>query len=110
MTRRAVLGQRGGESGIWVSKPGKDVMTAGPADMLMTMDMVAMQVAIDRVAHCVPNGAGYCTITHPSLGFVGLAFLDFGAWYITDQTTTTIEFFSVIAVDVRFIILNVEIG
>jgi hypothetical protein len=39
MTQRIVVGNRGGTSGVWVSKPGADALTASEDDMLLSTEV-----------------------------------------------------------------------
>lgn len=44
MTNRLILGNRSGQYGLWISKPGIDVLTASEADCLFSSDVRAFQV------------------------------------------------------------------
>lgn len=44
MTNRIVLGQKGGDYGLWVSAPGHNVLTASESNMLFSMSGIMTQV------------------------------------------------------------------
>lgn len=68
MTNRVVLGKRGGVSGMWVSAPGVDVLTAADAQMLLSTSRANVQI----VASGVFTGAlapSFVDVAIPNLGF-----------------------------------------
>ncbi|WP_196258559.1 hypothetical protein [Pelagibacterium limicola] len=44
MANRVLLGERGGEFGLWVSKPGQNVLTAGVNGLLLSPEIPMLQV------------------------------------------------------------------
>lgn len=68
MTRRVILGKRGVAYGLWVSRPGIDVLTASEDDLLLSMDTENLQIVASGIA-ADPGNTGSRTITIPALGF-----------------------------------------
>jgi len=71
VTNRIIFGNRNGQPGIWVSKPGVNVLTATDDGLLFSSDRQAVQI----VASGVITGAGNNTnhdIAIPNLGFKSL--------------------------------------
>lgn len=60
MANRILLGQRGSEFGLWVSKPGKDVTTAGINDLLFSSSNSTYKYTqiLARGSHTFPTTAG----------------------------------------------------
>ena len=73
MTRRIILGRRGSTYGLWVSKPGVDVETAGAADLLFDMTQRHGMI-LEEGSAVVPSGGGTRTISfareYPSIPLV----------------------------------------
>src|SRR6478735_7903966 len=73
MTRRIILGQRGAEYGLWVSRPGIDVAGAAAADMLFDMSLRRGMV-LEEGSAVVPSNGGTRSIsfarTYPSIPLV----------------------------------------
>jgi len=66
MVERILMGQRGSETGLWVSKPGSNVLTAAENDMMLSLNREVLQI----VSGGVLSGMGtQATITFPNLGF-----------------------------------------
>ncbi len=65
----AVLGKKGASYGLWISKPGKDVLTASIADMLLSMDHVQLQQVLKSGVITVA-GNSISTISITGYGFV----------------------------------------
>ncbi|WMT90167.1 hypothetical protein [Pelagibacterium sp. H642] len=63
-----ITSERNGQVGFWVSKPGKNVLTAGPDDLLFDATSKMVQVVasgtLTNVSHDSPR-----TVTGPSLGY-----------------------------------------
>lgn len=66
MTKRVIMGQRGGSSGLYVSKPGVDVETAGEDGMLLSTDVPMFQVV--QSGSFEPSGI-LSDLTFVDLGF-----------------------------------------
>lgn len=54
MTRRLIIGKRGAEAGIWLSKPGIDAEIAGAADLLLAITGAAEQLILFGSANVFP--------------------------------------------------------
>lgn len=78
MTDRIILGQRGGISGVWVSKPGVNVHTAGDDDMLMATNIPAFQIVASGVIYSPASNTNY-DFAIPNLGLNAIVLLS-GAW------------------------------
>lgn len=65
MTDRVLLGNRGGEYGLWVSRPGFDVKTAGEDGLLMSTSIRTLQV----VRSGSFSGTGVVGISWAPVGF-----------------------------------------
>ncbi len=74
MTNRIVLGQRGSESGIWVSKPGINALTAGADDLLLSTSISAMQIVASGVISGPSSNTDY-DFTIPDLGFTPMVLI-----------------------------------
>lgn len=57
MARRVVLGNRGGQYGLWVSKPGFDALTATDAQLLFGMTKRFGMVLASGTVVCPTGGA-----------------------------------------------------
>lgn len=73
MTRRIILGRRGAAFGLWVSKPGVDVATAGPSDLLFDMTQ-RLGMILEEGSAVVPGSGSTRTISfaraYPSIPLV----------------------------------------
>lgn len=74
MANRVCLGKRSvGQIGLFISKPGVDVLTAADADLLFSSSINAMQMIVTGTI-AVPNysqgGNPYATIGYPDLGYI----------------------------------------
>lgn len=68
MANRVCLGSRGGgDAGLFISKPGFNVLTAGVADMLFSSSAKSWQIVSSGQVSIVNDGS--FTITHPNLGY-----------------------------------------
>ncbi|MBO9589057.1 hypothetical protein [Devosia sp.] len=67
MVGRVATGFRLGAYGIWVSKPGIEVLTAGDADLLLSSDRKSAQVVASGIIAAATNGT--YVISWPSTGF-----------------------------------------
>jgi hypothetical protein len=62
MTRRIILGRRGGSHGLWVSKPGINVETASADDLAFGMTQ-RLGMVLEEGTAVVPNGGASRTIS-----------------------------------------------
>jgi hypothetical protein len=69
MANRVLLGQRGGAFGLWVSRPGVDVVTAGEDDMLFSSGDTENFMIIDSGVIGDPGAGATSTVSIPSMGF-----------------------------------------
>jgi hypothetical protein len=73
MTRRIILGQRGSDYGLWVSRAGVDVIGASGADLLFDMS-TRRGMVLEEGSAVVPGGGGTRSIsfarTYPSIPLV----------------------------------------
>lgn len=67
MTNRILIGKRGSDYGIWVSKPTKDVLTATDAEMLMSSYAYSFQVLMTGMITLNSSLVG--SITIPDFGY-----------------------------------------
>ena len=71
MANRVLFGQRGSEMGLWISKPGFNVLTASEADMLFlstpTKQIKAFQII--QSGRITFGGATYVDVYYPNPGF-----------------------------------------
>lgn len=74
MTNRVLLGAKGGTHGLYVSKPGVDVVTAGDNDLMVSTNRKAMQVVQNGVIGD-PGISATIDIAIPSLGFTPLVLI-----------------------------------
>lgn len=60
MANRVLLGQRGSEYGLWISKPGKDVTTASVEDLLFSSSNSSYKYTqiLAKGVHVFPTTAG----------------------------------------------------
>lgn len=68
MTRRIVVGNRGGASGVWVSKPGHDALTTSEDNMLLSTATPCMQIVASGVINSPSDFTDY-DVAIPNLGF-----------------------------------------
>lgn len=76
MVERVLMGQRGSEMGLWISKPGKNVLTASESDMLFLATPTRQTKALQLVQQgtlSFAQGQEYVDIVTPNLGFNPLA-------------------------------------
>lgn len=81
MTNRILLGTRSaGRTGLYVSKPGQDVLTCSDDNLLIDSDVRLPQVVFDTTYSwsSVHHGQPYALrwVTHPDFGFVPLPQID----------------------------------
>jgi hypothetical protein len=73
MARRIILGQRGSDYGLWVSKAGVDVQGASGSDLLFDMS-TRRGMVLEEGSAVVPGGGGTRSIsfarTYPSIPLV----------------------------------------
>ena len=70
MVNRVVFGERNGDYGFWVSKPGFDVLTTGPSNLLASSDNYLDRIlAQGAVEHTIdPNETTTTIVTLPDIG------------------------------------------
>lgn len=68
MVGRVLTGLRSGSYGIWVSKPGVDVLTAIDQNLMLSSDRKSAQVVASGVLAASTNGV--YPISWPNTGFV----------------------------------------
>lgn len=93
MTGRVLLGLRAGEYGIWVSKPGVNVITAGDDALLLSSSRRSAQVVASGIISA--SSGGSYGISWGNLGFVpvilvGSARFPSARCSVTSLTTATI--------------------
>jgi hypothetical protein len=73
MARRIILGQRGSDFGLWVSRAGVDVLGASGTDLLFDMS-TRRGMVLEEGSAVVPGGGNSVTIsfarTYPSIPLV----------------------------------------
>lgn len=69
MVNRIVLGDRNGTMGLWISRPGFDVMTASEDNMLLSTSRVPFQVIQSGVASFTPSNPRQVVINFPNRGY-----------------------------------------
>ena len=79
--RRIKVGPVGGAFGLWMSKPGVDVQSAGPGDLLFSPAMKFLQVIHERHVTLEQTERSSLLrvlrrIDHPNFGFVPLVTID----------------------------------
>lgn len=80
MTNRVLFGQRNGVFGLWVSKPGYDVLTADWNDMMFSTDQRSGQI-VQTGAIPVPSiGSLPVAVTIPNLGYYPMVKWYLGGW------------------------------
>lgn len=58
MANRVLLGKKGSDYGLWVSRPGQNVLTANDADMLFSTSAEVVTVMQSGVVQLTAAGAG----------------------------------------------------
>lgn len=66
MANRVLLGNRSGSLGIFVSRPGYNVLTAGPDELLMSTDLQNLQV---MHSGSFSTSGGSTGVSWPAFGF-----------------------------------------
>lgn len=96
MTNRVLLGKKGSDYGLWVSKPGQNVLTASDDNMLLSTDFQAFQIVASGVINNPSNNTDY-NLTIPNLGFTPIVLLGGShvcAYSFPNATTLRIRVFS----------------
>ncbi|QIG69091.1 hypothetical protein EVB78_058 [Rhizobium phage RHph_N1_15] len=95
MTNRVLLGQRGSAFGMWVSKPGFDVLTAADDKMNIITNRVNLQLVQSGFIDTTGNAFPY-SFSIPDLGY-----LPFIRWmpsgynaYLSPASNTLMRFYS----------------
>lgn len=82
MTSRVLLGVRGAEAGLWVSRPGFDVVTTARNRMMLATDSQSFQVLQSGTVG-FPGSGGDASITIPDQGFTPLVLLSCPSNYVS---------------------------
>lgn len=93
MARRVLMGQKSGAQGLWVSKPGVDVVTAGDDAMLLAINSTTLQVIASGEGGD-PGAGNSFTITCPDVGvqpFIQLSSEYYNDFRITYLSNTQIS-------------------
>lgn len=90
MTNRVVMGNKGGTYGLWVSKPGVNVLTASETDMLLSTSGTFGQIVRSG---SFAAGTGTYSISWSALGFrprlfFGTQMIVEGVNYTSDNSAT----------------------
>lgn len=80
MARRVLLGQRSGNIGIWVSKPGIDVVSASADNLLLSSDIGNVQAIASGI---LSSPATSTTVNFADLGFQPWVLLSSQRWQCT---------------------------
>ena len=68
MVDRVLLGPKGGAHGLYISKPGHDVVTTGESNLLFSSDWTSLQIVRTGTLN-VPNGGSAAFSIPVDLGF-----------------------------------------
>jgi hypothetical protein len=93
MTNRVLLGDRSGGAGLFVSKPGVDVVTAVADDLLLSTSIQAFQI-VQTGSHSDPGASSSFTASIPNLGFTPLVLVwcdRYLVGYSVSGTTLTVN-------------------
>ncbi len=87
MANRVLLGERNGDYGLWISKPGQNVLTAGDGQLLFSPDFPILQVLYSQIIQTSGSGgsANY-TVSWPDPGYYAFA------WCFSDQANAFYTF------------------
>lgn len=88
MARRVLMGQKSGSQGLWVSKPGVDVVTASDDAMLLAINSTTLQVIASGV-NGDPGAGNSFTITCPEVG--AQPFIQLSSEYYNDFRITYVS-------------------
>jgi hypothetical protein len=69
MANRVLLGQRGGEYGFWVSKPGQNVLTATDVNLLIAKDLYTFQIIYTARVFIGTDPSFSVNVTIPNYGY-----------------------------------------
>jgi hypothetical protein len=82
MVGRVLLGKRGTEYGLWITKPGKEVQTATlDSDFLLRVDTKMVQVVQSGVIPQTAGGFTPTVVNIPNLGFKPVVEFESVGWY-----------------------------
>ncbi|MBX4911375.1 hypothetical protein HJA82_29115 [Rhizobium bangladeshense] len=95
MTNRVLFGQRGAAYGLWVSKPGFDVLSTADANMMMLPSQANLQLIQSGYIDTSGNAFPY-TVVIPNLGYFPLVKWVMSGYnaYLVSGSATTIRFYS----------------
>jgi hypothetical protein len=99
MTNRVLLGKFGTKYGLWVSKPGVNLLKASEDEMLLSTERQSFQIVKSGVISFPGAGDDAPAITIPNLGFNPLVLLScpshFVGYRMASLTSLVIRGFSV---------------
>lgn len=81
MTNRVILGKRGSKYGLWVSKPGVDVLTGSEDQMMLSTEAQSFQIVASGTIS-FPGVGGETSISIPNLGFEPLVLVSCMSHYV----------------------------
>lgn len=96
MTGRVILGQKAGQLGMWVSRPGVDVLSAVDDDMLLSTSRAGIQIIASGVIYSPGNNTSH-DFAIPALGYTPLVIVTgayVGGWSFPNSTTLRIHVFT----------------
>jgi hypothetical protein len=64
MSNRVLLGNRGGTYGLWVSRPGQDVITANTSQLLFDSASATVRILAQGTAAFTPGGSNTVSISY----------------------------------------------
>lgn len=102
MTRRVLLGQRGGSYGLWVSRPTVDVVTAGDDDLLFSSSDTENFMIIDSGVIADPGAGATATVSIPNMGFEPFVIFSCEKYPVSMEhlSNTSIRFRTFVAISV----------
>lgn len=96
MSGRIALGQKSGQYGLWVSRPGVEVLTASDDDMLLSTSRTGLMIIASGVIYSPGNNTTH-DFTIPALGYTPLVIVTgayVGGWSFPSSTTLRIHVFT----------------
>ncbi|TDW20394.1 hypothetical protein EV128_12524 [Rhizobium azibense] len=94
MTNRVVFGAKGSLFGMWVSKPGFDVLTTANSNMLFGTDIPSSMQVVQAGRIAMGSGTGPWNVAIPNLGYYPLVRFYSNGYqvYLTYPSLTQIRF------------------
>lgn len=102
MPNRVVLGERMGQMGMWVSRPGFDVLSTGRENMLLAFDELYVQVIQNGRVYVAPSSS--VDVPIPELGYFPFVLYSFD--YIAVGTSNFVSLTYVGTTLIRFTIVG----